>query len=219
MVLHLTASVHLLQESTPLPKMQVRFLQYTRSSDPLPPASWDVQMPHNFHWNNIILHHSVNPVQHHSDKTILIKSGNKALVLLCHIAVDALFFHHIGKQLIGQLIQIVFQLVPLHGAVDIHDKGFIFQHSLKNLAHPSCHVSYVFLSCSARFPSSRASFVVLTIGFLLILRLIQTLFAAQFLLETLVSPPHPDIPFHRTASELPCFWSKYPRRRYPQVPQ
>ena len=85
------------------------------------------------HGGRVILHVPAEPVQYQTHKSVFIKVGQKLFIYTGNLHFSRFFFHHADQQILGYLIQIVFHLLPADGMVDVHDKRFIFQYSLKNL--------------------------------------------------------------------------------------
>ena len=75
----------------------------------------------------------LDPVEHEADKGVFIDVGDKRLVLRADGHTDGLLFDHALKQIVGQLIEISFNLLPADGVVDVHNEGFVGQDCLEDL--------------------------------------------------------------------------------------
>ena len=75
----------------------------------------------------------LDPVEHEADKGVFIDVGDKRLVLRADRHTGGLLLDHALKQIIGQLIEISFNLLPADGVIDVHNEGFVGQDCLEDL--------------------------------------------------------------------------------------
>ena len=83
--------------------------------------------------SGIGLHVIFDPVEHQPDKGIFIDGGDEVLILLADGHARRLLVNDADQQLIGQLVEVIFDLLTADRAVDVQDKDLVFLHGLEDL--------------------------------------------------------------------------------------
>ena len=89
----------------------------------------------------------LDPVEHEADKGVFVDVGNERFVFRADRHTDGLLFDHALKQIVGQLIEISFNLFTADGMIDVHNEGFVGQDCLEDLLKALLPCFIGLLSC------------------------------------------------------------------------
>ena len=81
----------------------------------------------------VALHVVFDPVEHQTDKGILVDRCDERLVLIAHAHALCLLLDHALEQIVGDLVEVIFHLLAADGVVDVHNEWLVVLHGLKEL--------------------------------------------------------------------------------------
>ena len=125
-------------------KVYLYFISFFKISDGIDDISFH-RAVHFFRNHMEINYLSVyDQVEHDTGKAILIEICDKTLIRLGDAGSLCFFLYDTVQQIVRQMKEICFDLLPAYRVIDIHNKWFILEHCLKNLLQ-------AFLPCLIRF--------------------------------------------------------------------